>query len=174
MTLVFETHATTIDNETGHATGWLPGQLSAIGRAQARELGLRRRDEAIDVIVASDLRRAVETVEVAFSGLDVPVSFDSRLRECNYGRLNGAPVTELRRPDHLDTPYPDGGSWWQAVDRVVRWLAEARVAYEGRRVLVIGHTATRWALDEAVNGVPLAHSLVAPFDWQPGWEYRFD
>jgi 2,3-bisphosphoglycerate-dependent phosphoglycerate mutase len=132
MTLVFETHATTIDNETGHATGWLPGQLSAIGRAQARELGLRRRDEAIDVIVASDLRRAVETVEVAFSGLDVPVSFDSRLRECNYGRLNGAPVTELRRPDHLDTPYPDGESWWQAVDRVVRWLAEARVAYEGR------------------------------------------
>jgi hypothetical protein len=34
--LVFETHPTTVDNERGHATGWLPGQLSEQGKAQAR------------------------------------------------------------------------------------------------------------------------------------------
>jgi 2,3-bisphosphoglycerate-dependent phosphoglycerate mutase len=172
MTVVFETHATTVDNETGHATGWLPGELSAIGRGQARELGQRRRDDSINTIVASDLRRAVETVEFGFAGLATPVAFDARLRECNYGHLNGAPVAELRRPDHRDTPYPDGESWRQAIDRIGLWLVEARTAYDGQRVLVIGHTATKWAFDEIVTGVPLAHSLVAPFDWQPGWEYR--
>jgi broad specificity phosphatase PhoE len=37
--LVFEAHSTTTDNEQGHATGWLPGQLSELGRVQARQLG---------------------------------------------------------------------------------------------------------------------------------------
>jgi broad specificity phosphatase PhoE len=171
LSIVFETHATTVDNETGHATGWLPGALSAVGREQARELGDRRREDALDTIVGSDLSRAVETVEVAFAGMSIPISFDARLRECDYGRLNGAPVAELRRAEHLGDPYPDGESWRQAADRVAAWIAEARAAYDGQRLLVIGHTATKWALDEFVNGVPLAHSLVAPFDWQPGWEY---
>ena len=40
--LVFETHSTTVDNEQGHATGWLPGQLSEQGLAQAQQLGRRR------------------------------------------------------------------------------------------------------------------------------------
>jgi alpha-ribazole phosphatase/probable phosphoglycerate mutase len=30
--VVFETHSTTVDNEEGRATGWLPGQLSGRGR----------------------------------------------------------------------------------------------------------------------------------------------
>lgn len=169
--MVFETHATTVDNETGHATGWLPGELSTVGREQARELGQRRRDDSIDTIIASDLRRSVETVEFGFAGLATPVIFDARLRECDYGRLNGAPVAELRRPDHLDVPYPDGESWRQAIDRVGSWLVEARASHASHRILVIGHTATKWALDEIVDGVALARSLTAPFDWRPGWEY---
>jgi 2,3-bisphosphoglycerate-dependent phosphoglycerate mutase len=174
MTVVFETHATTVDNETGHATGWLPGELSATGREQARELGQRRRDDAIDAIVGSDLARAVETVEIAFGERDTPVAFDARLRECNYGRLNGAPVAELHRADHLDIPYPDGESWRQAIARVALWLVDVQSAHDGQRVLVIGHTATKWALDEIVERMPLARSLAAPFDWQAGWEYRID
>src|SRR4051812_3378094 len=43
LELVFETHQTTLDNEAGIATGWLPGRLSTQGRQQARELGERRR-----------------------------------------------------------------------------------------------------------------------------------
>jgi hypothetical protein len=40
--VVFETHAMTVDNENGIATGWLPGELSGAGLENARELGLRR------------------------------------------------------------------------------------------------------------------------------------
>jgi broad specificity phosphatase PhoE len=40
--VVFETHATSEDNEAGIATGWLLGRLSAAGLGQARELGARR------------------------------------------------------------------------------------------------------------------------------------
>ena len=66
LELIYETHATTVDNETGHATGWLPGQLSPVGLEQAVELGARRRD--VNAVFSSDLGRALETVAVGFGG----------------------------------------------------------------------------------------------------------
>lgn len=43
--VVFETHALSEDNERGIATGWLPGRLCERGRADAVEMGRRRRDD---------------------------------------------------------------------------------------------------------------------------------
>ena len=70
--LVFETHSTTVDNEQGHATGWLPGQLSERGRAQAQQLGRRRRGDGITAVFSSDLARAAQTASVAFARLRDP------------------------------------------------------------------------------------------------------
>jgi hypothetical protein len=39
-------------------------------------------------------------------------------------------------------------------------------------VLVIGHVATRWALDHFLGGVPLEYVMAEDFAWQEGWEYR--
>jgi len=89
--LVYETHSTTLDNEAGIATGWLPGELSADGRRQAELLGERRRDDGIDAVFSSDLRRAVQTVEVAFAGTDVPRRQDVRMAD----RLGVRPPSRL-------------------------------------------------------------------------------
>lgn len=90
--IFYETHSITLDNEAGIATGWLPGKLSAAGREAAARLGSRRRDDGIAAVFVSDLARAVETVEIAFAGSDIPIIQDARLRECNYGDWNGMPV----------------------------------------------------------------------------------
>ena len=39
-------------------------------------------------------------------------------------------------------------------------------------MLVIGHSATRWALEHLLKGVPLEELVEAPFDWQEGWVYQ--
>ena len=70
--LVFETHATTVDNEQGHATGWLPGQLSERGRMQARQLGRRRIGDGITAVFSSDLARAAQTASAAFGQVRDP------------------------------------------------------------------------------------------------------
>src|SRR4051794_41845029 len=109
--VVFETHSTAEDNEGGNATGWLPGRLSEAGREQARLLGARRRDDGIAAVFSSDLGRAMETAAIAFGATTIPVFADWRLRECDYGDWNGAPVEQvhsLRRPDRPDEPDPNG------------------------------------------------------------------
>jgi broad specificity phosphatase PhoE len=170
--VVFETHATSEDNEAGLATGWLPGRLSAAGREQARELGERRREDGLSVVCTSDLRRAVETAEIAFAGSGLPIVADSRLRECDYGDLNGTAEPLHDRAAHLDVPYPGGESWRHAVERVVGFLEELRRERDGERVLVIGHSATRLGLEAVANGRALEELVGAPFTWQPGWEFR--
>ena len=171
--VVFETHSTTVDNEEGRATGWLPGQLSERGRAQARELGQRRVNDGISAVFCSDLARAAETASVAFGGSALPVLHDWRLRECDYGHRNGMPVAELYagRREHLDRPYPGGESWREAAARVGRFLADLPPRWSGQRVLVIGHTATRWGLEHHLRGTRLEDLTDVDFAWQPGWEY---
>ena len=128
--IIYETHALTIDNESGHATGWLPGRLSKTGRRLARELGERRRADAIAAVFVSDLARAVETAAIAFAG-------------------SGMPVTHLaaERSRHIDEPYPGGQSYRQVVSGMRAFLRELAAQWDGRRVLLL--TAARIGEDEA-------------------------
>jgi broad specificity phosphatase PhoE len=171
--IVYETHATSTDNEAGIATGWLPGRLSAAGRRQARELGERRRDESIAAVFVSDLRRAVETAEIAFAGRGIPIMQDVRLRECNYGELNGALVTRVakQRCRRIDEPFPGGQSYREVVSQTQDFLRELAADWDGKTALLIAHSANKWALDCLLKGCALEELVEAPFNWQEGWRY---
>jgi broad specificity phosphatase PhoE len=134
-------------------------------------LGERRRNDGLDVVFTSDLRRAVETAGIAFAGAPLRIVADERLRECDYGELNGTPEPVHDRAAHVDVPYPGGESWRQAVERVAGFLDELRRERAGERVLVIGHSATWLALEVVANGRGLEDVMAEPFVWQPGWEY---
>jgi broad specificity phosphatase PhoE len=172
--LVYETHSMTTDNEQGIATGWLPGRLSEAGRGYARALGERRRNDGLAAVFASDLTRAVETAEIAFAGSGLEVRLDPRLRECNYGELDGRPVSEIdvERLHRIDEPFPGGESYRDVVDRTQSFLEELSPEFDGSRVLLIAHSANRWALEHLVLGTPLDDLVAAPFEWQEGWIYR--
>jgi broad specificity phosphatase PhoE len=172
--IVFESHSTTVENEHGRATGWLPGELSAQGRIQAQDLGSRRRDNGIAAVFSSDLGRASETVSIAFHGCGIPVLYDWRLRECDYGQCNGMPAAEMHRGrrEHLEQPYPGGESWRQAVARVGRFLGDLPLRWDNQRILIIGHVATWWGLDHFIGGATLEDLAGQGFALREGWEYR--
>jgi broad specificity phosphatase PhoE len=75
------------------------------------------------------------------------------------------------RRKHVDVPFTGGESYSDTVERMRSFLYDLAHAWDGRRVLVIGHSATRWALDHLLTGVPLAELVEAPFAWREGWEY---
>lgn len=173
VSLVYETHSLTEDNEAGFATGWLPGKLSANGRALAAELGQRRRNDGIDVVFSSDLARAVETAQIAFGGSPIPVLHDWRLRECNYGEMNGMPVAKLREvhTKHVDLPYPGGQSYNDVVEVTRSFVSDLQQLFDGKRVCVIAHSANKRALDVLLLGAKLEELIETDLGWREGWEY---
>lgn len=171
--IIYETHSITTDNEAGIATGWLPGTLSAAGREAARRLGDRRRNGGIAAVFVSDLARAVQTAEIAFEGSSIPIVKDARLRECNYGEWNGKPVTRLapERRKRIDVPWPGGQSYREVVGQTRDFLRDLAAGWDGQEVLIIAHSANRWALEHLLNGTALQDLVDAPFAWQEGWRY---
>lgn len=172
--IIFETHSISEDNERSIASGWNHSCLSERGKLLARELGERRREDNIDAIFTSDLERAVETARIAFENVSAPIFLDWRLRECNYGALNGQPakIVHGERRKYLDAPYPNGESWRQAVARVCRFFGDIELLQRHARILIIGHVATRWACENFLTGVALEELVSAEFVWREGWEYR--
>lgn len=173
VAIVFETHASTVDNERWIATGWGVSRLSRAGRRQAAELGERLADAEVAAVFSSDLAHAADTVRIAVGGGDLPVLHDWRLRECDFGELNGAPVAEVERvrPRHVYEPFPGGESYVDVVARVRSFLGDLGPRFADRRVAVVGHHATKLALDHVLEGVALPALLDLPFRWQPGWRY---
>lgn len=174
LVVVFETHATSLDNEAGLASGWFDVALSARGQEQARQLGARRRGDDLAAVFCSDLARAVRTAEIAFGDRGLSITRDRRLRECDYGVLTRRPRAEVddRRVLHVETPFPGGESYQRVVARTALWLAEVRASFARQKVLVVGHRATFYALEHLLGRVPLSEAVASVWRWQPGWIYR--
>lgn len=172
MKIYFATHSTTKDNEQKIASGWKDAELSEVGIQQAKEVGETFKNIQIDLVCCSDLKRAVDTVKIAF-GDKIPTIIDKRLRELNYGDFNGKPseIVEPMKREHIKKPFPNGESYEQAVKRVHNFCRELKEQYPEKTVLVVGHLATRCGLD-TFSGKTIEECLNTPFKWQPYWEYE--
>ncbi len=82
-------HGETLWNRHGLIQGHQPVPLSDLGRLQAQALGRRLSRTLLDAVYTSDLRRAVETVELALDGRRLAVEQLASLRECSYGEWEG-------------------------------------------------------------------------------------
>lgn len=173
ITIVFESHATTLDNEKKIASGHYDVDLSPAGEQKAKDLGRRRTNEHFDAIFTSDLRRAYKTAKLAF-GDKFPIFKDARLREIDYGEFEHKPssVIETERPARINRPFPGGESFEDTSARMKDFLQELLKKYDGKRVMVIGHRATQYGLDRYAAGKSIEEIVSAPWQWQPGWEYK--
>lgn len=168
MTIWFETHSTSVDNELGLASGHFDVELSEIGRMQARDLGARYEDRNLTAVYTSDLKRSVETAAIAFTRRAHP---NPRLRECDYGAWTRRNVSDLEaaRLRFVDEPFPQGESYRDVVRRVKRFLDD--LPHDPASVLIIGHRAPWYALEHLLCGRDLHEVISTPWQWQPGWRY---
>jgi broad specificity phosphatase PhoE len=77
--------------------GWVQGHLDSPrltrrGRQQARRVASLLVTKDVGVVYSSDLRRARTTADIIAERLGRPVVADSRLRERNFGKLEGSPT----------------------------------------------------------------------------------
>lgn len=96
--LVLWRHGETDYNASSRMQGHLDSALTEVGWNQARFAVPALARFSPDLVVASDLRRAMDTANVFVKATGVPMRIDKRLRETNLGTwqgLTGAEVDEL-------------------------------------------------------------------------------
>jgi broad specificity phosphatase PhoE len=175
ITIIFEAHGTTFDNEAHLSSGHNDVALSPLGIQQSKEMGERYKDAHFDAIFCSDLERAYRSAEIAF-GDKFPIIQDKRLRECDYGDFTQKPseIVDAEKPKHITVPFPRGESYIRTTHRVGLFLDFLKKNYDGKRVMIIGHRATQYGIENIINGVPLEQLVTAHFKWQPGWKYELN
>jgi len=178
--ITYFVHGTTTDNEQDLATGWAPGELSELGKQQAKDLGGMVVDQSFDVVFCSDLQRAIDSAELGF-GDKYKIIQDARLRECNYGDFTEKPVAEFknRMDEYVDKPFPNGESYGGDVQkRLADFLEYLKSNYEGKHVAIVGHQAPQLALDVLINGKTWQQAIAEDWrltnSWQPCWSYRIE
>lgn len=177
--ITYFVHGTCTENERGIAIGWNPGHLSELGLRQSRELGELVRGRHFDAVYSSDLKRAADTARIAFKGISVIL--DRRLRELDYGDLNGAnrAMVVPHLLGHITEPFPNGESYTDVRNRMQDLLDDLLATHAGRRVAFVSHWAPQIALEVITNKKTWEQALKddwrtkEPKAWRPGWEYRY-
>lgn len=130
-------------NAVGRWQGWADPPLTDLGAEQSRlataAVG------PVDAVVASDLRRAVDTATILAEGLDAgPVAVEPSWRERDVGEWTGLTRAEIdqRWPGALATSTPDppgGESPAQLVARALGAVEQLTWGYPDGVVLVVTH-----------------------------------
>lgn len=176
--ITYFVHGTTTDNENGISTGWNGGELSEIGIAQSKKLGEMTKGYKFDKIFCSDLKRAVDSCKLAFEG-KAEIILDKRLRECNYGDLNGgdSKIVEPLHEQRVYEKFPSGESYEDVKLRLADFLDFLKKNYDNRNVAIVSHKAPQLALDVLLKGKSWEQAFAEDWRnikaWQPGWEYMF-
>lgn len=142
-------HAESVWNAEGRWQGQGDPPLSARGRLAVAELGERLRPLGVEVLVASDLRRATETACLLGPLLGLEPRLHPELREWNVGSWSGLAHAEIERRFPADLVRvrdgdpdvrPGGGETRQELrERMMTFLSLLAKAEGGRRIAVVTH-----------------------------------
>ena len=142
MKLYIARHGETSWNAENKICGRTDIPLNSRGFEQAKLLAERMKDVPIDMIVASPMIRARQTAEVIAERRGLPVSYDERLIEQNFGIYEGK---DRKNPEYLANKrmfayrYPGGESQMDVAYRVYGFIEELKGKYPDQNVLLVCH-----------------------------------
>jgi len=123
----------------------IPLNSAGISQAEALALEVARLDE-VDRIAASPMLRAKQTAEIVAQAIGKPIFFDERLREWDFGRLEGADreqyaqaIRQFRGAEFALPLGETGETLLRLTYRVYSALEDIKENYAGKTVLVITH-----------------------------------
>lgn len=168
-------HGTTTDNASKLCSGWKEAMLNDLGREQALNLGnvVREKKIKFDMMFTSDLKRAVESSTIAFPEYEKIT--DNRLRECNYGYLDGESKNLVIYEEHIEDKFPNGESLKDVEKRMREFIDFLKENYDGKTIGIVAHRAPQLALEVITKNISWEEANAKDWrktgDWQPGWEY---
>jgi len=165
LTLLAIRHGETELNVAKRYQGHSDSPLTENGRKQVSSLGRRMEKMKFDTLISSDLGRTQETAAIIAEYTGHSIKTDSRLRERNYGVLEGLTVADIKaghsevleRLDANDPDYiiPGGESLRQHYQRNVAVFEELQSGISDGRVALVVHGGVLDSLFRYVARLPL-------------------
>lgn len=157
MKFLFVRHGKTHFNEINLTQGWCDSSLSQLGVKQVENMSLQLKDYSINKAYTSPLGRAVETSEIILQGHNIAPIYDKRLKEVNFGILEGI-NTQLVKKLHVETtdwmdtlemdyrPYK-GEDLHDVINKHIEFLNDIIASSkEDDTVLIVGHGCSLYGL----------------------------
>ncbi len=140
-------HAPTAWNQERRIQGQYDTPLSPQGLDLARHWAQALLEHDFQAVLASDLRRAQETVEAVVNDKELPSMADPRLREQNWGNWTGMLLSEVTAKEEFriqaergwEFRPPGGENRREVLQRTLDALADADHRWPGHTVLVVAH-----------------------------------
>lgn len=150
-------HGETTANAKNLCQGQQPGQLSETGVIQAKQLAQRMRNESIDVLYASDLKRAMDTAaKISAYHPELEIIPDPLLRERFMGSWEGMPFPPGWKWEYL----PAGAETNEdLLNRAAVFIGKIRERHEGEQVVAVTHGGMIRAFRTLISGAPLSEFL---------------
>jgi len=158
-------HGETEWNRAGRFQGHLNSALNAEGVAQAEALGERLAKERIDLLLSSDLGRALQTASAIAMRTGHEIVVEPRLRERRMGIFQGLTPAEVqaRYPEEYtrfrshdpDYVIPGGESMRQLFERSVACFTELATRHAGLTLATVTHGGVLAMLYRHARAMPL-------------------
>ena len=134
-TLYLVRHGETVDNARQIMQGQSQGELNENGIRQARQVSEEWKDRHLDAVIASDLKRSVDTARIIAEPHALEVLTTPLLRERDWGSFTGRYIPELKGevwPDDIETLE-------NLLSRAGEFIAYVKKTFPGKKVLAVGH-----------------------------------
>lgn len=168
MELYIFRHGRTVWNAAGKIQGSTDIALTEEGRRMARETAKNIENIHFDAIYSSPLQRAYETACILKGIRQTEVIKDERLRELNFGALEGTSFMNIKeggaddrysvfftRPELYERP-EGGESLEELCERGRSFLEMLYATYpEDARVMIVAHGAMNKALLKNIRGLEM-------------------
>ena len=141
-------HGETVDNANQIMQGQTQGELNENGLRQARELSESWKDREIDVVLASDLKRSMDTARIIAEPHQLEVLTTPLLRERDWGSFTGRFIPSLKGevwPDDIETLE-------NLLSRAGEFITYVKTTFPGKKVLAVGHGIINKAIQAVYYG----------------------
>ena len=173
--IIYFVHGTTTDNIEHKSTGWMHGELIETGIEQIIKLKEQINLNEIDLVISSDLKRAIDSAEYIFKDIK-EIFHDNRIRECNYGDLKGQDSSLVKYEEHIDSKFPNGESLKDVEKRLRSFCNYLLENYNGKTIALVAHKAPQLALEVITKNISWKEAIENDWrktkSWKPGWEYK--
>ena len=153
MILYLMRHGATDWNTKSRVQGWKDTALNDLGIQQIHTAAEALKNENIQAIFSSDLKRAKKSADIVSVALDLPVHCSKRLREMNFGKAEGVKKSDLeakfsytyqafndlRNPERYDLGYPEGEKIGEVQQRFMKFVGKLLEDNKLQNVLIVTH-----------------------------------